>query len=217
LSHFLTYYTLGCIGIGVRPLLPSRDIRHNRLDLLLAMLSLAGSSIIAIYTCVRCHQEWQFVLLAVWKLILSCNLGAACVHRARSVRKRDKTLIPMLWMLVSIPGTIIGLTGLISLILRSWDDHRLRVITAVFGAAVVFFAVVHWWYRLEWGKFDFNLDGIEMTHSMLCIWWICLLASLYSDWVLGLISGDLVGVPSGDIAALFWMYFMAKRLPLFFQ
>lgn len=44
-----------------------------------------------------------------------------------------------------------------------------------------------------------------------------LLAALYSDWVLGVITGNLAGVPSGDVRVIYWIYFVAKRLPLMFQ
>jgi hypothetical protein len=40
---------------------------------------------------------------------------------------------------------------------------------------------------------------------------------LYSDWVLGVITGNLAGAPSGDVKVIYWIYFVAKRLPLMFQ
>jgi len=39
------------------------------------------------------------------------------------------------------------------------------------------------------------------------------LAALYSDWILGAIAGNLVGLPSGDVTLLYWGYIVAKRLP----
>jgi hypothetical protein len=170
------------------------------------------------------------MLLAVWKLLLSCNLGAASINRSRGQRARsenpdDKTQIledtTMAWVFVSVPGVVIGLPGLISLVLRSWDDHRLRVITGVFGSAGVFFIVVQIWYYVEWSHSEygkhFKWGASYGVHVYLAIWWICFLISLYSDWVLGLISGDLAGAPGGGVALFYWIYFVAKRLPLFLQ
>ena len=42
-------------------------------------------------------------------------------------------------------------------------------------------------------------------------------AVLYSDWALGVITGNLAGAPSRDIKAIYWTYFVAKRLPVIFQ
>ncbi|PQE28378.1 hypothetical protein CJF30_00008086 [Rutstroemia sp. NJR-2017a BBW] len=38
--------------------------------------------------------------------------------------------------------------------------------------------------------------------------------ALYSDFALGSISSNMVGVPSGDTSWLFWGYFAFKRLPM---
>jgi hypothetical protein len=81
LSHILTYYNIVCIGAGIRPLEPHLKLRHGSVDIVLAIVSLMGSVIIAIYTCVRCRGEWQFVLLAFSKLTLSLTLGISCLHR----------------------------------------------------------------------------------------------------------------------------------------
>jgi hypothetical protein len=42
-----------------------------------------------------------------------------------------------------------------------------------------------------------------------------ILAVFYSDWVLGVMTKNLTGLPSGDNSALFWTYWIAKRLPMF--
>ena len=43
---------------------------------------------------------------------------------------------------------------------------------------------------------------------------ICAFALLWMDWGLGIVTGNLVGVPSRDVQALYWTYFVAKRLPM---
>jgi TM2 domain-containing membrane protein YozV len=43
---------------------------------------------------------------------------------------------------------------------------------------------------------------------------IGIFAALYSDWALGVLTGNLAGEPSEDTRILYWIYFVAKRLPL---
>ncbi|KAN0069190.1 hypothetical protein V8E54_012819 [Elaphomyces granulatus] len=43
---------------------------------------------------------------------------------------------------------------------------------------------------------------------------ICAFALLWMDWGLGIVTGNLVGVPSQEVQALYWTYFVAKRLPM---
>lgn len=40
------------------------------------------------------------------------------------------------------------------------------------------------------------------------------LSALYSDWCLGIMLDNLVGVPSGDKSIFYWTYFVAKRLTM---
>ena len=42
-----------------------------------------------------------------------------------------------------------------------------------------------------------------------------IMASLYSDWALSAIAGNLAGIPSGDVSILYLSFFVAKRLPFF--
>lgn len=39
-------------------------------------------------------------------------------------------------------------------------------------------------------------------------------STLYADLVLGAIANNLLGLPSGDFAPLYWLWFVAKRLPM---
>ena len=38
LSHVLTYYSIVCIGIGVRPIMPGRPIKHKHTDSIMAII-----------------------------------------------------------------------------------------------------------------------------------------------------------------------------------
>jgi hypothetical protein len=41
-----------------------------------------------------------------------------------------------------------------------------------------------------------------------------LFGAFYCDWILAAITRNWAGLPSNDIAVLFWVYFLAKRLPM---
>jgi len=41
-----------------------------------------------------------------------------------------------------------------------------------------------------------------------------ILAVFYSEWASGMMAGNISGLPSGDVAALYWSYFVEKRLPM---
>ena len=41
-----------------------------------------------------------------------------------------------------------------------------------------------------------------------------LFSAFYCDWVLAALERNYSGIPSSDIAILYWMYFVAKRLPM---
>lgn len=55
---------------------------------------------------------------------------------------------------------------------------------------------------------------LEKAWSALLV--LCgLLAALYSDLVLAGLAGSLIGAPSSGNSALYFVYFAAKRLPIF--
>jgi hypothetical protein len=39
-------------------------------------------------------------------------------------------------------------------------------------------------------------------------------STLYADLILGAIADNLLGLPSADFAPLYWLWFVAKRLPM---
>lgn len=253
LSHILTYYSIICIGLGVKPLLPGVHLRHSIFDLVVAICSLLGSSINAVVVMARCRREWQFLLLALWKLSLSCTLGCMCVHRALLVRHAGevkKSKKPFFWLSVYATTIVLGLAGLFSLVRRSWDNPHVRIVTGAFwgiaGGLAFISALLPQTTTTEY-EFERERDGLvayvqrwfgqdtRETYTVLlesttwgpgrclqsffasALMLTGLLAALYSDWVLGVITGNLAGVPSGDVRVIYWIYFVAKRLPLMFQ
>lgn len=255
LSHVLTYYSIICIGLGVRPLMPWLSVKHKLADLIMAVISLITCYVLTIVTMARCHKEWQFLLLAMWKFLLTCTINTMGIHRCILVRddeKHNKSKTPFFWLLVYLICIILGLVGLISLVSESWNYQPVRAVTGAFLGIAVGFGVIaaiatpkrghtetyhprepegmQWVLSLVGlGSNDYGYDVRRHEYTA----WGCLpaaravipsilafvgfFAALYSDWALGVMTGNLVGAPSSNIRVLYWIYFVAKRLPLLFQ
>jgi hypothetical protein len=101
-----------------------------------------------------------------------------------------------------------GFVGLISLIIREWHGHsKLHTIIYVFSGVFGFFVVI--------SGFLLSLDGglvIALISSFLVF---TMLSALFCDWSLGAMTNNLLGMPSGDSASLYWSYFALKRLTMF--
>jgi hypothetical protein len=145
-------------------------MKHSSIDLLLALLSLAGSCGIALYTAIRCQGEKEFLLLAMWKLLLSITLGAAAISRSRDLWTGNmdwgnaSAFIIFSWL-----GMLIGLGGIGILVKRSWaDNHKVHVVTEVVGAAAAFLLIVHLWVYLEWGGVGLKLIDDEFAKQVVC-------------------------------------------------
>jgi hypothetical protein len=221
------------------------------LNLIIAIISLTTSCVLAIITLARCHKEWQYLLLAMWKLLLSCTINIMGIHRCL-IDKHNKSIAPFLWLTVYLIGIILGLVGLISLVVESWSYQPVRAVTGAFlGIAVGFgiiaaLAIPRRGYKETYhprepegmqyvlslfglGSNDYGYDVRRHEYKS----WGCLpaarnvipavvafvgfFAALYSDWALGVMTRNLAGAPSHDIAVLYYIYFAAKRLPLLFQ
>lgn len=92
----------------------------------------------------RCHKEWQFLLLAMWKFLLTSTINTMGIHRCLLVRddKHSKAKTPFFWLLVCLTGIILGLVGLISLVSESWNCQPVRAVTGAFLGIAVGFGVV---------------------------------------------------------------------------
>ena len=44
---------------------------------------------------------------------------------------------------------------------------------------------------------------------------VLIFGPFYADWMLGVLVGNLAGLPAADNAAFYWTYFVAKRLTMF--
>lgn len=140
------------------------------------------------------------------------------------------------WLLLYVPGVIAGLVGLLSLVSREIKHNRqVLYITIAFGS-VIFIAILLMLILVlclfrrsnlrndrtskqeieknKGGKdvaFLFRMSGFAILAAGFS--GMGVLGAFYSDWILGAFAENLRGVPSSDNAALYWSYFIAKRLP----
>ncbi|KAJ3535627.1 hypothetical protein NMY22_g6403 [Coprinellus aureogranulatus] len=123
------------------------------------------------------------------------------------------------WVVLYIPGMFAGVVGLMALVVK---DHKVHPgvlkLTAGFytvvgaGVLVVAAGVL---YRLRNAE-----DGPTARRLVFggLIWMVgtfSVLAVFYSDWALGMMTDNIPGLPSGDASALYWTYWISKRLPMF--
>ena len=131
------------------------------------------------------------------------------------------------WLSLYGLGTIVGLTGLFSVVRQTYtSNHLVRLISAIFlGVAIgpsALYVVIVILVKVvrkpnqNHPKFGF---GNTLAHTaviaMILILWVGMLAAFYSDWVLGAITKNMVGTPSISNRMIYWTYFVAKRIPLF--
>jgi len=172
LSHVLTYWQIFWIGLGLKPLAPWSRLKHSLLDLALASIGLILSVAMSIIAIVRCREDWQFLLIAVWKLTLSVSLGCTCVHRGlildkvrRETNAQDIELThpqlgprlkgnqgrngnsswiptPIFWVLIYALGVIVGMVGLCSVVNKNIHIHKVMEFTAIWWALGTIFCLI---------------------------------------------------------------------------
>lgn len=213
ISHLITYWTVGCLALGLRPIWPFSKpwslLKHSKLDMTLALLSVITCIPLAAFTIRRCHDRWQFVLVAVWKLVTSITLSCVGLHRSVELRHKSRTREitrnPIYWLALYILGVVAGMIGLVSLVIKTWEFHTsIRAISFSVAAALAIFLLMAIgvapgiWWKLFWLAMGAGVAS-----------------ALYGDMVLAAIAGAWYGVPSRDAEILYWSWFVAKRLPMF--
>jgi hypothetical protein len=193
--------------------------------LILAIVGLVSGFVLTTFTLVRCRNSWQLLLLGMWKMSMSLLNGLVAIHvgvvvyrtKSSSWKQTEawiwaffRVLIPPLAPIPFLNGcidifwVIIGFTGLMSLISHHWTSLT-EVITLIFAGLIgvtIVSAVVF--------SIAGAIDGDTGRVGGFLV--IIGLASLYADCMLGAMVGNLVGLPSGDNALVFWLYFASKRL-----
>ncbi|CCX15253.1 Similar to hypothetical protein CC1G_06935 [Coprinopsis cinerea okayama7 len=142
--------------------------------------------------------------------MLSLTIGALSVHAAVIVKREsfEELLEILWWLLLYVAGSIVGLTGLISLVIMAWENNFIQISTfVVSGCAGI---------AIDVTLLSFKDDTEDVGRKIVvCLMFLGALTALWSDWVLAGLADNLIGVPSSDNAVLYFGYFAAKRLPFF--
>jgi hypothetical protein len=115
------------------------------------------------------------------------------------------------WEIPYVVGLIVGVVGIFSLVAKTRDNLRVRIITLSFGgvygvgvAVAVSCACMVGWRHPD---SSFSPAGIG---SMVLAYFFVILVVLYSDWNLGATAQNLAGVPR-DFTWLYWAYFVFQE------
>lgn len=236
LSHFLTFYSIACLWFARKSLWPFRPVKYGKFDFVLGLVGFLVSTAMTIRTMVNCHHAWQFVLIAIGNLSMSALSGVTAITVCSLIISNPKeesklTRFGTLWMFfrksykfeipsISVnnlmnyfccrsPLMIIGLVGLGSVIsaVAFYPPvyHPLTKLIAGFFVTIgilVLFSLL----QISIGSTKvFAITGLFVIVS---------LTTFFGDWALGLILDNMSGAPSHDNAAVYWTYFVAKRLTL---
>lgn len=112
---------------------------------------------------------------------------------------------------------IAGITGLLSLVVEHWS-RNLELLTYTFFTVLALCEIVLWFYIVASDEFfaSSREDILAFWFYTFCAFALfSILAPLYSDWALGIMTKNLLGAPAGDNAVLFYSYFFLKRLTMF--
>jgi hypothetical protein len=104
---------------------------------------------------------------------------------------------------------------------QAWEIQGVKDVTYAFASIGGFVAVL---IAIGWASEEYEDEccaglfaGLGMT-VVSAAGLMGLLAAWYSDWVLGVMSGNLAGGPGGGANRILWaIYFVSKRLPMFIQ
>jgi hypothetical protein len=227
ISHVLTYWSVACLYFGKRPLKPWGEhsaLKAGKWDVFLGILSLFGSVVPAAFTISACRNRWQFILLGVWKMLLSVTANAAALHQAIRICKEGfpyEEAEPAWTLVIYSGGIVVGLTGLLSLVSEAIAGNaKLQIITYVFGGLVGLPLVVGIFSFIYWicvcGRAKKTGGTLSAKSFGVAAGLFGILAALYSDWALAAMTGNWIGAPSEDKQGLYWTYFGAKRLLILF-
>ncbi|GAB1316478.1 hypothetical protein MFIFM68171_06688 [Madurella fahalii] len=89
-SHVLTYFTAFMLSRGRNPIFFWKRLSHRRFNLAVAVIGFLVTFPLTVLTMVRCRSTWGFILVAVWKLVLSVTLTSMTIHAARMIYDTPK-------------------------------------------------------------------------------------------------------------------------------
>lgn len=123
------------------------------------------------------------------------------------------------WVILYIPGMFAGVVGLMALVVKDHRSHPgVLKLTAGFYVVVgagILVVVAGMLYRLRSADDAATARRLVFGGLIWVVGTFSVLAVFYSDWALGIMTDNIGGLPSGDAAALYWTYWISKRLPMF--
>lgn len=182
-------------------------------NLIVGFSTLVGTICLTIFTMIRCHNHWQYLLLAIERLGISVVIsfitisatlatwhGAPDTHRAFS---------GFIYYFVMTFANILGAVGYLALLVENWKNPAVRVAWGS-GAAVLGVVVGGALFVIPCCC-NYQYDERDMLLVTIAIHFF---AIAVGDWVLGAIAGNIAGNPDGKVKVLYWLYFGFKRLPM---
>ncbi|KAF1925098.1 uncharacterized protein M421DRAFT_424121 [Didymella exigua CBS 183.55] len=169
--------------------------------------------------------------IAIHRCILVRREPSRSSHRGpgapftRGQSTKTKSLEPLGWLVLFIAGTIVGMFGLCSLLWTSFrQDTTVRTLSYGFAAPVILLPIcvgIYWYLHSATEDKTGGLKGLVLATantfkgaSVAFIAVFGFFSTLYADLVLGAIADNPLGLPSADFAPLYWVWFIAKRLPM---
>lgn len=254
-SHALTYFTALMLSRGRNPILFWRRLRHRGVSTAVAAVGFLVTLPLTVLTMVRCRSTWGFILVAVWKLVLSATLTGMTVHAARMIYDAPKpaaaaarttktdadadadyqrlledavTLDPRYrkqfgriwyWSIFYFLGAVLGFIGICNIASKHMAANaQLRAVTGAFGGLVLLVVACVAGISCCAMSGKTGCVGKLGLSFVVCgaatVFVLTVLFAFYTDWALAALAGDLVGRPGGENAAVYWVYFAAKRLPM---
>lgn len=123
------------------------------------------------------------------------------------------------WIILYVPMMFAGIVGVMTLAVKNFENKAVVKLTAGFYTVVgtgILIVLAGLLYRIR-NASESGTTARKIVFGGL-IWVVAtfsILAVFYSDWALGMMTDNITGLPSGDTAALYWTYWISKRLPMF--
>lgn len=132
-SHILTYYTAAMHIAGRRPLLPWTELTAKPTAIITCLFSVILSVMLSAFMMSSCRNDWQFTVIAFWKLTLSFSLNAvAFINALNSKEKVRDVPVSMFGTIFYWFGSVIGIIGVFDFVHRTCGDRNVKIITGIF-------------------------------------------------------------------------------------
>ncbi|TFK68121.1 hypothetical protein BDN72DRAFT_911884, partial [Pluteus cervinus] len=115
------------------------------------------------------------------------------------------------WIFLCALGAFAGMAGIMSLAIPQMHNHKVLGLTIGFCGFMGFNFVISLVIVIAEGEGPFTTLFAFLGVAVPVF---SIVGPLYADWMLGVLVGNLAGLPTKDNAAFYWTYFIAKRLTM---